>query len=254
MFTLFIPIAMWRGWKLTFGKLVVQLFGLLPNLNWFAWYVFFYIFCMLVMPLLCKYRIFRYKSKVNLLIMLFVPYFFEILIRILLNYTDNIIIQDLYSCLIHFPCFLVGYWMAENNVIKKFRCYSQWNNSFVCLILISCVFGIRSIVSSVAGFLLDVIYAPLFICFVSNLLEKDGNTNCLGVFNILGKYSAGMWFFHAVFFSPYVKEVFRPLLMVIENPLLMFIWLVMLSLIGAILFKVLLDCLYYLIHLLKGFK
>lgn len=67
-------------------QLIVQLFGLLPNLNWFAWYVFFYAFCMLVMPVLCKYRVFRFRPMVNLGLMLVVPYLFEVMLRFMPNY------------------------------------------------------------------------------------------------------------------------------------------------------------------------
>lgn len=43
LFTLFIPAAIVKGgWRPSPWGLFVQMFGLLPNLNWFAWYVFFY--------------------------------------------------------------------------------------------------------------------------------------------------------------------------------------------------------------------
>lgn len=41
LFALFIPSAIGGGWEVTPWSLLVQMFGLLPNLNWFAWYVFF---------------------------------------------------------------------------------------------------------------------------------------------------------------------------------------------------------------------
>lgn len=88
--------------------MVIQMFGLLPNLNWFVWYVFFYIFCMLVMPLLCRYRVFRFKPLVNLGMMLVAPYVFEVVLHMMPNYEANTMIHDLFSCFLYFPCFLVG--------------------------------------------------------------------------------------------------------------------------------------------------
>lgn len=235
LFTLFIPIAMRGGWKITPWKLVIQMFGLLPNLNWFAWYVFFYIFCMLVMPLLCKYKVFRFGAFVNLLILLIVPYVCEIILRFMPNYETNTILHDLYSCFLYFPCFLIGYWIAENRVVEKSKKYLK--NSIVCLIGIVMIYGARIIVTSIVGFLLDVFYAPIIICCIVNLLEKLDIIVVTRTLKTLGKYSTGMWFFHAVFFSTYVCDWFQPVLKMIPWMPFMFVWLVILSLAGAVVYE-----------------
>lgn len=251
LFTLFIPAAMRGGWKVTPWKLVVQLFGLLPNLNWFAWYVFFYIFCMLVMPLLCKRRVFRFKPIVNLAIMLIVPYVLELVLHMLPNYETNMIIHDLFSCFLYFPCFLVGYWMAENRVVEKSRQIKWMRNPIVCVIGITVVFAVRILANSIAGFLLDVFYAPIMICLIANLFEMVDCKPISAVFNTLGKYSTGIWFFHAVFFSTYVCEWFQPILKLVSWPPLMYVWLVVLSLMGAFVYQKILDGLYALLRLIK---
>ena len=234
LFALFIPIAMMGGWKITPWNLFVQMFGLLPNLNWFAWYVFFYIFCMSVMPLLCKCRVFRFNLYINLLLMLIVPYLLEIVIRILPNYETNTIVHDLFSCFLYFPCFLVGYWMAENQIIEKVKKTKYLQNIVICLIGIVSVFMLRILCNSVAGFLLDVFYAPLLICLIDKLLELVNWKPVKYILTLCGKYSTGMWFFHAVFFSTYICDWFQPILKTVTWPPLMFIWLVILSLLGAV--------------------
>lgn len=251
LFTLFIPAAMVGGWKLTPLKMIIQLFGLLPNLNWFAWYVFFYIFCMLVMPLLCKYQVFRFKPLVNLGTMIVIPYVFEVILYMIPNYEANTIVHDLFSCFLYFPCFLVGYWMAENRIIEKSKKIKWIHNSGVCLIGIIAIFLMRIVVNSVAGFLLDVIYAPIMICCLVNLFEQKRYKRVLTVFNTLGKYSTEMWFFHAVFFSPYVCEWFQPMLKLVSWPLLMFVWLVLLSLLGAVIYQKVLNGLGSLVGFVK---
>lgn len=251
LFTLFIPAAIVGGWKVTPWKLIVQLFGLLPNLNWFAWYVFFYIFCMLVMPALCKYRVFRFKPIINLALMLIVPYIFEVALHTVPNYEANTIIHDLFSCFLYFPCFLVGYWMAENRVVEKLKLMKWMRNPFLNLIGIAVIFGARILVSSIAGFLLDVFYAPILICLTANLFEMVDCKSVSEVFNILGKYSTGMWFFHAVFFSTYVCEWFQPILKLVSWPPLMYVWLVILSLAGAFVYQKILDGLRALPRLVK---
>lgn len=241
LFTLFIPIAMRGGWELTPWQLIVQLFGLLPNLNWFAWYVFFYVFCMLVMPLLCRYRVFRFKPILNLTLMLMGPFLLEVVLQIVLNYYDNTLINDLFSCFLYFPCFLVGYWMAENQVIEKAKRLKWTSNPILCIVGIAVIFGARILVNSVAGFLLDAFYAPILVGVISNLFEGIDWKPVLAVFSTLGKYSTGMWFFHAVFFSTYVCDIFQPFLLIVGNPILMYVWLVFLSLVGAFLFQKLLN-------------
>lgn len=241
LFTLFIPAAIMGGWKMTPWQLIVQLFGLLPNLNWFAWYVFFYIFCMLVMPLLCKYRVFRFRPMVNLGLMLVVPYVFEVVLRFMPNYRTSTIVHDLFSCFLYFPCFLVGYWMAENKVVERAKQMKWFRNPIICVVGMLLIFPVRQAISSVAGFLLDVFYAPLLICLAANLLESVYWKPASLILGILGKYSTGMWFFHAVFFSTYVCDWFQPILKLISWPPLMYAWLVILSLAGAFVYQKILD-------------
>ena len=50
-----------------------------------------------------------------------------------------------------------------------------------------------------------------------------------------------MWFFHAVFFSTYVRDWFQPILKLVSWSPLMFVWLVLLSLLGAVVYKKVLD-------------
>lgn len=232
-------------------QLIVQMFGLLPNLNWFAWYVFFYVFCMVVMPVLCKYRVFRFKPIVNLGLMLFVPYCIEIALHTVPNYETNTIIHDLFSCSLYFPCFLVGYWMAENKIIKKTKKIRWMCNPVMCLIGIVVIFLAAICIRSVAGFLLDVFYVPVIICLTVNLIEKIVYLPVTAVLKILGKYSTGMWFFHAVFFSTYVCNWFQPILKLISWPPLMYVWLVILSLAGAFVYQKILDGLHALLGLMK---
>ena len=92
-------------------------------------------------------------------------------------------------------------------------------------------------VYAIAGFLLDVIYVPIMICCIVNLFEKKNYKKISMGLNILGKYSTEIWFFHAVFFSTYVCDWFQPILKIVSWPPLLFVWLVLLSLIGAVVYQ-----------------
>ena len=251
LFTLFIPAAILGGWKLTLKQLIVQMFGLLANLNWFAWYVFFYIFCMLVMPILCEYNVFRFKPWINLCMMIVVPYILEVILYSIPNYENNTLIHDLFSCFLYFPCFLIGYWMAKNKIIDKVRNFKILCNPIICILFILSVFAIRIVVRSIAEFQLDVFYAPILICSFAILFEKKDYVIISPILDTLGKYSTGIWFFHAVFFSDYVCEWFQPILMIVSWPPLIFLWLVLISLLGAFIYQKILCGLKALPRLIK---
>lgn len=165
--------------------------------------------------------------------MLTVPYALEVVLRFIPNYETNTIVHDLFSCFLYFPCFLVGYWLADNQIIQRVKQIKWLRRPLICVVGILVIFPVRQAVSSVAGFLLDVFYAPMMICLLVNLFDIIICKPALKVLDVLGKYSTGMWFFHAVFFSTYVCDWFLPVLKLISWPPLMYVWLVVLSLAGA---------------------
>ena len=189
------------------------------------------------MPVLCKYKVFRFKPYINLLMMVVVPYILELALHFIPTYENNTIIHDLFSCFLYFPCFLIGYWMAENKVIEKSKEMKWFKNPIFCILSIAIVFASRILITSITGFLLDVFYVPIIICCIANLFEKIRCEAVLEAISVLGKYSTQMWFFHAVFFSTYVCDWFQPILKVVSWPPLMFVWLVILSLVGAIIYE-----------------
>lgn len=239
-----------RGAELTPGKLVLEIFGLYPNLNWFAWYVYFYIFCMLIMPFI--YKSFRFHPIVNLGLLLVVPYLIELALYGVPNNDQITFVHELISCMVYFPCFLIGFWMADNKVIEKYKS-SQWSKVFILNIVgITAVFAMRILIHEALGFLFDVFYAPLLICFFAGAFEALSKARFVNAsFIILGKYSTGMWFFHAAFFSKYACDWFKPILLLVSWPPLMFVWLIFLSLLGAVFYQKVLDGLTAIPRLLK---
>ena len=241
LFTLFLPIAIMGGYHLTMNSLFINLFGLLPNVNYFAWYVFFYVFCMLSMPFV--YKIFKENLLINIGVACIVPYIIEVALHFVPNYESITAIHDLFSCFLYFPCFLIGFLLAKHDIITKMT-LKLGDRYVLSLIGLIVVFVFRFYIPSIAGFLLDVIYAPMLIIFLNHLfiMMKNNDLKIInGCLETLGKYSAGIWFFHAVFFSEYLRDIFLPVLKIIKNPILMFVWCVLLSLIGAYIYQKLLE-------------
>lgn len=252
LFTLFVPAAIMGGWKISFSSLFIQLFALRPNLNWFGWYVFFFIFCMAVMPLV--HKMLHFKPIVNVVLGVAVPYLVEVVVHVLLNRMGGNLLQDLFDCLIYFYVFLAGYFMARYSLIERLNKVMP-TNPILSIAGVCLVFTARRFVQiNTFGFNMDVIYAPLAIYFLSTAMSGVGTK--MNVFSVvlmtLGKYSTGMWFFHAVFFSTYIVDIFRPILMIVTQPVLMFAWLVLLSLAGAIFYYYLLEGLHFCWRSMKG--
>ncbi len=247
LFIIFIPCAIGGGWQVTPKNLLINLFALGPNLNWNAWYVHFFIFCMLVMPWVSKS--FRFHPVMNVGLALCVPFVLEVGIHVIFpNYQEITMLQVLFNCMLYFGVFLMGYLMAEYDIIRKMQ--FSWIRG---LLLMIGAIGLRIVLRHVNtfGFNTDAIYAPIFVLGAAKFFEGIQG-KYTKVFDVLGKYSTGMWFFHAVFFAAYVKDYFQPVMTVV-NPLpLMYVWLVILSFAGAVLFRKLLDGIKLVSGLMKG--
>ena len=243
----FYPLCNRGGWQVTPKNLLINLFALGPNLNWNAWYVHFFIFCMLVMPWVSKS--FRFHPVMNVGLALCVPFVLEVGIHVIFpNYQEITMLQVLFNCMLYFGVFLMGYLMAEYDIIRKMQ--FSWIRG---LLLMIGAIGLRIVLRHVNtfGFNTDAIYAPIFVLGAAKFFEGIQG-KYTKVFDVLGKYSTGMWFFHAVFFAAYVKDYFQPVMTVV-NPLpLMYVWLVILSFAGAVLFRKLLDGIKLVSGLMKG--
>ncbi|WP_370781939.1 acyltransferase family protein [[Ruminococcus] lactaris] len=236
LFTIFIPLAIQGGWKVTPKNILINLFTLGPNLNWNAWYVHFFIFCMLVMPWVSKS--FRFHPVLNIALALCVPFVLEAGIHVVFpNYQEITMLQVLFNCMLYFGVFLMGYLMAKYDIIRKMQ--FSWIRGL--LMMIGAI-GLRIVLRHINtfGFNTDAIYAPIFVLGAAKFFEGIQG-KYTRVFDMLGKYSTGMWFFHAVFFATYVKDYFQPVMTAVKPLPLMYVWLVMLSFAGAVLFRKLLD-------------
>lgn len=199
------------------------------------------------MPFVSK--IFKFHPVINIGMAVGVPFVIEVVIHELVpNYQEITILQVMFSCMLYFGVFLAGYLMAKYNLIKKLQ--MTWFLGLLCMIgAIVLRVMLRHI--NTFGFNTDVFYAPVFVIGAAKFFEGVP-VKFTKVFDVLGKYSTGMWFFHAVFFATYVKDIFQPVMLLVKPRLLMYVWLVVLSLVGAVIYRKILDGIKLLPKLLKG--
>lgn len=186
---------------------------------------------------------------VNIGIALLAPYAIEaFLIVFVPNYREILLLQVLFNCVLYFGCFLTGYLLAQYDVISKINV--PWA---IGMILMAGAVLLRIMLHHlpVFGFNMDAIYAALFVIGAASFFEKV-DRKYTGVFDVLGYYSTGMWFIHAIFFVTYTKNYFQPIMTVVKWLPLMFVWLVVMSLGLAFVYRKLLDGIHTVVYLLKG--
>lgn len=231
LFLIFIPVACCSGFVLTPNLLLRNMFGLTPNLNFFAWYVYFHIFAMLVLPLYTK--LFKRSFAIDVVLAIVCCYLPEVLIHETPWYGENVVISSLFNCFLYLPCVLVGYLCAKHKVFEVLDKHMPKSKLMYGLLLLVVIFC-RIHCVNVLGFALDTVYAPVFIYCWHRILRGQSDTVMGKMLALLGRYSTQVWFFHAVFFSTYIRDYCQWLLLLPNNPVMIILWCVVLCLAVAV--------------------
>ena len=95
----------------------------MPEVNAFAWYVYFYVFCMFALPLIEKCS----KKKPWAIILLLCVIFssVEVILYAAYESNGNIITGALAECLFYFPCVLIGFFCSTYRVFERIEEKSQ---------------------------------------------------------------------------------------------------------------------------------
>ena len=248
---LFIPVALANGYEMTLSLLIRNLFGLSPNLNFFAWYVYFYIFAMLILPFFV--RLLPNNLWISGICGILACYVPAILLHSLPSYGSNVLVDDLFNCLIYFPGVILGYLCAKHKVFEWLDEHlpkSIWWYVLGAMLVPLC----RTVISSIMGLPLDVYYAPVFVYCCYRVLRAEVLHRREKILSICGKYSTQIWFFHAVFFSIYIRDYCQWILWLPRNPILVFIWCMILCLGAAKLLELLTTSLDKMINRCKKVK
>lgn len=108
---LFLPVAIWRGgYEPTVSKVLLEMFGLESDLNWYSWYVYFYIFAMLIMipasRLIVKFRLYGVVG------MLLTSVIGILAIHSITGLSENVWLQAAFDCFLCSPVMYVGFYLA----------------------------------------------------------------------------------------------------------------------------------------------
>lgn len=209
--------------------ILLNMFGINSEYNWYSWFVAFYIYCMIIMPFISK--VIDKKPIIVTIGFIILAYVQEVAVHAIPNWSDNDWTQRLFDCLLCTPCMLLGYLFAHEGWFTRIRIPKKSSMLFIvfAVMLIVMVFILRSYFGSVAGFNLDFFYAPLFILSVLIVFNLYRLPVLTKVLSVLGDVSVYMWFFHALFFTAAIKAVYEPLIHVSDKLWIVVPWTIFLT-------------------------
>lgn len=231
LFVIFIPLSMiLANYQPSLGRIVLLMFALKDNLVVFAWYIAFYLFVMMILPLISRIQTgnflidFAIPTALCLGIIRILPY-----IKIPREY----IIINISEWLYWFPCVLIGYLFAYYNIFKWMYKYFYIQNIAKSIAIIVIIILSRLFVDSIFGLTMDIIYAPIFVFECVNIFNENRLPWLNKLLCFLGHYSLNIWLLHAIFFNNYTIAL-RPIAYLPHFPLLVGLWIIILCLPFAI--------------------
>lgn len=218
---------------------VLELFALKHPVMTFGWYVYFYTISMLILPVMVKLS---EKNPARAVI-------FGILLPVIVctvcmkKISNKMIYAVVNDMRIWFPCTAIGFIFGRFSLFENFfddifkeKIKKKSQRMILWLTLAVIVFIGRGYISdfTIAALTfseeplalsvnMDIVYAPVFIYAVANLLDCLSWKKILIPFKSIGKYSLHMWFLHCIFFNV-CKEFTQPVLYLPHNPILVLLW------------------------------
>lgn len=215
LFVFTFPVMYIQGNLYDIRKLLLNLFGINSEYNFFSWFVAFFIYAMIVMPLMS--RLIDRKPIVATAVLIFIAFALETVVYSILGWSKNDWTQRTFDCILCTPGMLLGYLFAHERWYTSIKIPKHWSMIIVAALIVAIVFILRSYLGSLIGFNLDFFYAPLFILAVLIIFNLYKLPVLSRTLMELGNVSVYMWFFHALFFTEVVSYVYSPIVKISDN-------------------------------------
>lgn len=226
---IFLPVAILMGdYQPTIGNVLENMFGLESNLNWYSWYIYFYIYAMIVMIPISRI-INRFKIPA-ILILICICFVMVYLFHQIPNWSDNIWIQAIHDCVLCSPVMFVGFYLADKKIVPKLSVPQGVSGIILSLALMIITFAIRNI--PYMG-LIDWIVVPTFCIATVALFNVLTWHPVQGCMIALGIESMNMWFLHALFATAVTAPLLAPMIDWIEPLCLRIVTMIIVSYLGA---------------------
>lgn len=174
---------------------MLNLFGLEHQYCLGNWYIYFYIYALLLLPLLKRWLELHGFWRPIVAVALFA------IVRYLCSgnsYIDN--------CFAYSQVLVVGMYCAKTQFLSRWSKNIQ--NKFIWIIIASMAVLLRSI-SGAMGVTTDVIAVPMLVIAVCGLFQGHEQSLSFRILTSLGQCSTYMWFIHCLFFSDATRRVLQ---------------------------------------------
>lgn len=229
------------GGNLWLLELVYNMFGISESLNWYSWFVCFYILSILSLPFLHKF--YTKYPRWGWLISIMGYYVAECALHTLPHWDTNPLLHNLFTYTSIIPLVIVGYqcavWNSEGRLPHWFEGEKRLPLALATIIV---VLFIKSADIPSLGFCLQAFYTPFFVFAVVGIFNSFKLPVLTSALTKVGNLSMYMWFFHAIFFTKTVNRYSRDLVMEpIHNYFYTFLMTFVLTYIGSWIVKRLLS-------------
>lgn len=215
LFGVFIPLSYVSGTLENIGvkEVFYNMFGLSLSLNWYNWFVAFYILAILSLPYLSKIiKIAPYGWVVILVV------YYALLcgIRLLPMWNTDPFLHSMFNYALVMPHVILGFMCAKWNREGLLPAWFEGKSKlWLCILFVLAVLVIQGLGIPTKGLPLSAFYTPFLIFAIVGVFNSF-KLKYLTIFLInVGDLSMYMWFIHAIFFTTtvnlYTKNlVFEP--------------------------------------------
>lgn len=185
------------GYSVNYKLLVLNLFGLEHQYCLGNWYIYFYVYALLLLPLLKRWLKPQGLWRPIVAVALFAT------LRYICagnRYVDN--------CFAYSQMLVVGMYCAKTQILSRWsrhiKSRTLWLTLFLLAVLLRCFSGAM-------GFTTDVVAVPIVVIAVCGLSQGYEQNFLVRVLTSLGKHSTYIWFIHCLFFSNATRGVLQSL-------------------------------------------
>lgn len=191
---------------LKLSETVQGMFGLCGRLNFYAWYIYFYIFAMAVMP-----GVSRVIDRFGLKGALAVAGICGLIVAGILaipHYDSYLAGRVAYRCFRYLPIVAMAYYLAKRRIFSRLHFPSHW---IVPLVALAGMVGVYFLRGVPYAQIFDLLWAPLFAALTAMAFSVFSLRWLRVLLTELGMKSMHIWFLHALFFTHATKGLFGPL-------------------------------------------
>lgn len=197
LFLLCLPAALISYPKpIPLSEIALCMFGLNGRLNFYSWFIYFFIFTMGVLPFTSR-MIDRYGFKGVLITSLICG--IGVLTAINLPGGEKILpVNVMHRCLRYFPIVAMGYWLASYKVFSRIYYPDSKIMIGVALGAMAAIYFLRGLPYAMV---FDLLWAPVFAICVAIAFRPAMMSIPKAFLTEMGIKSMFIWFTHALFFT-----------------------------------------------------